>query len=286
MKHLPTLSIIIPAYNEETVIERCLLACVAQRPLAEEIIVVNNNSKDQTEKIARRIAKDYPEARIRIINEKQQGLLPARDRGMDEAVSEVYGRIDADSILEPGWVQVVKEAFADQNIMAASGPVVYYDMPLKELSHKADNVIRRAIYRSAKDHRFLFGSNMAVRASAWKIIHDAIPPDPHDEHHEDVSIAITLFRNNLSIVYVPSMIAGMSTRRLEDKPRDFYRYIMRYERTFKAHGVKSAQARMPIFIYLLIYFPVRTVRLFYDPYARRFTLRKLQAQLREISKIS
>ena len=125
---------------------------------------------------------------------------------------------------------------------------------------------------------------MAVRATAWDAIKDHIPPDPNDEHHEDVSIAITLFQHGLEIAYAPLMVAGMSARRIEDKPKDFYRYIMRYERTFKAPGVKSAQARMPIFIYLLIYFPIRTIRQFYDTDTNKFTWRKLTEQIKSHTK--
>lgn len=284
VKTLPTLSIAIPAYNEESVIERCIVACATQVPLADEIIVIDNNSRDETLSIAQDVARRYPQANIRVVSEKKQGLLPARDRGFQEATSEIVGRIDADSILEPGWVQAVKEVFVDPEVMAASGPVVYYDMPLRKLGLKVDNIIRKLLHQNAKDHRFLFGTNMAVRATAWDAIKEHIPPDPNDEYHEDVSIAITLFQHGLEIAYAPLMVAGMSARRIEDKPKDFYRYIMRYERTFKAHGVKSAQARMPIFIYLLIYFPVRTIRQFYDTDTNKFTWRKLTEQIKSHTK--
>ena len=91
-----------------------------------------------------------------------------------------------------------------------------------------------------------------------------------------------MVENNLEIVYDPNMIAGMSARRLEDSPREFYQYVMRFERTFKAHGVKSRTARIPIFIYLLTYFPVRTVRKFYDGETNKFTLRKLRDEVRTL----
>lgn len=284
MKRLPSLTIVIPAYNEHSVMERCLTACVTQAPLADEIIVVDNNSTDDTIEIAERVARQYPDAHIRVYCESRQGIARARDKGFQEATSEILGRIDSDSILEPGWVQAVKEVFVDPEVMAASGPVVYYDMPLKKLSHKADNIIRKLLHQNAKDHRFLFGTNMAVRATAWDAIKDHIPPDPNDEHHEDVSIAITLFQHGLEIAYAPQMLTGMSARRIENKPKDFYRYIMRFERTFKAHGVKSAQARIPIFIYLLIYFPVRTIRQFYDTKNNKFTWRKLTEQIKSHTK--
>jgi hypothetical protein len=97
--------------------------------------------------------------------------------------------------------------------------------------------------------------------------------------HEDVDLALTLFENDFEVVYEPEMIGGMSARRLEDSPRNFYRYVMRFERTFKAHDVRSATARIPILIYLLTYFPLRTIRKFYDGDTNQFTLQKLRDEM-------
>ena len=275
----PTVSIVIPAYNESGQILHCLSACVQQNDMPDEIIVVDNNSKDDTAVLVRQFIADHPDANIRLISEMKQGLVPARNTGLAAATSEVLGRIDADAILEPGWVAAVREFFADGSIDAASGPVLYHDMPLPKVGFAFDKRIRQTLYRSAKDHKFLFGTNMAVRASAWHEIVDRIIPDPNDEHHEDISIALTLFKNGYEIGYCPDMVAGMSARRIEDNPKDFYKYVMRFERTFKAYNLKSARARMPIFIYLLIYFPIRTIRKFYNTETRQFTLAKVRADV-------
>lgn len=283
MVKLPTVSIVIPAYNEEKVIRKCLDSCIAQRELADEIIVVDNNSVDDTAKIVRRIQRAYPDAHIRLLRETEQGIIPARDHGFRAAKSEVMGRIDADSVLDPGWVYSVRRTFAKKKVAAASGPVVYHDMPLPKIGLAFDKQIRKALYNSAKDHTFLFGSNMAIRQSAWAAVQDTIHKDEADELHEDIDIALSLYRKGLYVAYDPEMVGGMSARRLEDKPRDFYNYVMRFERTFQIHGVSSATARMPIFIYLMIYFPIRTLRKFYDGETNKFTLSKLRDDIREIA---
>lgn len=283
MVKLPTVSIVIPAYNEEKVIEKCLLSCVNQYDPADEIIVVNNNSTDDTAKIVRRVQRTYPTAHIRLLVQKEQGLIPTRNHGFKAAKSEVLGRIDADSMLEENWVYTVRRTFADKKVAAATGPVVYHDMPLPKVGLAFDKKIRQALYKSAKDYTFLFGSNMAIRKSAWQQIQDLVHRDEDDELHEDIDIALSLFRKGLHVEYDPDMVGGMSARRIEDKPRDYYNYVMRFERTFQAHGVSSATARMPIFIYLMIYFPVRTLRKFYDADTNKFTLQKFRDDLREIA---
>ena len=71
-------------------------------------------------------------------------------------------------------------------------------------------------------------------------------------------------------------------RRVDDKPRDFYRYIMRFQNTFRAYDIKSTTARIPMIIYLLTYFPVRTIRKFYDGESNSFTLRKLRDDIDKV----
>lgn len=286
MSSLPTVGIVIPAYNEEDSIAKCLSACVDQTSPAEEIIVVDNNSTDETAAIVRQFQSEYPSANIRLLKETVQGIIPARDAGLNAAVTEVIGRIDADSIIDETWVASVRRAFVRKHVAAASGPVLYHDMPLQKVGFRVDAKIRNTLHRVAKDHRFLFGSNMAIRASAWHDIKDLVHKDEHDELHEDIDLALTMFEHDFEIIYDPSMVAGMSARRLEDSPREFYQYVMRFERTFKIHGVKSATARIPIFIYLLAYFPIRTVRKFYDGDTSRFTLRKLRDELRNLNDVS
>lgn len=283
MVKLPTLSIVIPVYNEEKVIEKCLLSCINQTDAAEEIIVVNNNSTDSTASIVRRLQRANPTANIRLLTEKEQGIVPARNKGINSAKSDIVGRIDADSILDMQWVAAVRRTFADKKVAAATGPVVYHDMPLPKVGLALDSRIRRVLHSSAKDYTFLFGSNMAIRKTAWRQIQDLLHRDEEDLLHEDIDIALGLYRKGLYVAYEPEMIGGMSARRIEDKPREYYSYVMRFERTFQAHGVTSASARMPIFIYLLIYFPVRTLRKFYDSETNKFTFSKLRDDIREIA---
>lgn len=276
-RKLPTLAIIIPVYNEESVIEKCLATCAEQTISAEEIIVVNNKSTDDTVKIVRACIKRWPDAGIRLVQQnKRQGIIPTRNYGFEVAKSDIYGRIDADSLIDPNWVEQVKRCFTEPTVAATSGPVRYHDMPAGRVSLKMDERVRRILDRMSHDYKMLFGSNMAVRATAWDTIKAETCADVEDVLHEDIDIAIHLYEHQLKIVYNPGMIGGMSARRLEDAPREFYNYVMRFDRTFKAHNVRSATARIPIVVYLLIYFPSRAIRKLYDPVTGRFSLDRLR----------
>ena len=126
------MSIVIPAYNEESVIRQCLIAAIYQSVPAHEIIVVDNLSKDRTADIVRQMQLEYPESPVLLLTQdREQGLIPTRNFGLDSATGDILGRIDADSVLEPDWVEQVQKAFADPAVQATTGPVVYYDMPMR-----------------------------------------------------------------------------------------------------------------------------------------------------------
>jgi glycosyltransferase involved in cell wall biosynthesis len=278
MKTTPSVSVVIPAYNEEDTIVKCLDSFLDQTVKPLEIIIVDNLSTDATAAVVRAFRNEHKdELNIRLLKQfDEQGITPTRNYGMGRAKGDVIGRIDADSTLEEGWVEAVSDAFTDPEVAAASGPVVYHDMPAQNVGFRADNQIRSTLDKLAKSHRFLFGSNMAVRRSVWNKILPLLCEDKEDKMHEDIDIALHLHEEGYKVAYVSDMVGGMSARRLEDSPKDFYRYVMRFENTYKNHDIKSASARIPIFIYLATYFPLKFLRFTYDGDEQKFTFDKFR----------
>lgn len=271
----PSVSVVIPCYNEAATIGHCLAALSTQEPQAFEVIVVDNNCTDDTVVIAKRFSF------VKVVKENVQGMTPARNTGMAAASGDVLARIDADTIVQPDWIKAVQTIFSDPTIAAATGPVRYHDMPAQRTGQFIDQEIRAALDNMAKDFRFLFGSNMAVRRDVWRSIVNDLCND--DSLHEDIDIALHIHERHGMIKYDRAMKAGMSARRLEDKPRDFYKYVMKFERTYEAHNVKSLSARMPIFIFLATYFPGKMLRAVYDGEKHRFSLKKLLSVAEEES---
>ena len=257
----PTVSIVIPAYNEESTIRPCLVAAVLQTVAASEIIVVDNKSTDATGDVVRAVQAEFPDAPILYLQQnEEQGLVPTRNFGLDRAQGEVIGRIDADSILEPNWVEEVQKAFLDLGVAAATGPVLYYDMPLRRFGLKADDTVRQLILKLTREYHFLFGSNMALRRDAWQSIRTEVCRDEDDELHEDIDLSVHLARNHFRVAYVPTMVSGMSARRLEDSPRDYAYYALRFERTYARHGIRNPALRAPMWVFLAIYPVAKAMR--------------------------
>ncbi len=123
----PLVSFVVPAYNEEALIASCLAAIQAEiwRTRCDaEIIVVNNNSTDNTQQIASSIPG------VIIVDEPQRGLVQARRAGCLAARGKLIANIDADTILPEGWLRTALREFERiPNLVALSGPFIHYDLP-------------------------------------------------------------------------------------------------------------------------------------------------------------
>ena len=92
-------SVIVPVYNTENFLERCLNSLVNQTLNDMEIIVVNDGSTDASQEIIDRFANDFPNI-IRAYRKKNGGLSSARNYGLDKATGEYIGFIDSDDYVE------------------------------------------------------------------------------------------------------------------------------------------------------------------------------------------
>lgn len=123
------ISIIIPAYNEENHLGRCLKS--VERELAAgdyeaEVIVVNNASTDHTKEIASSFQG------VIVVDEPKKGIVRARHAGFAESSGDLIANIDADTELPKGWLKkVMREFERDEKLVALSGPFIYYDLPIR-----------------------------------------------------------------------------------------------------------------------------------------------------------
>lgn len=96
---MDTISVIIPAYNCEATIERCLKSIFAQTYIKLQVIVINDGSVDNTETIVRSIAGR--EDRIILVSIPNGGVSHARNVGIDMADGEYITFVDADDYIDP-----------------------------------------------------------------------------------------------------------------------------------------------------------------------------------------
>lgn len=264
-----TVSIIIPVYNEEYHLAACLDSIAAQTVKPDEVLIVDNNSTDNSLEIAKRY--DF----VKIIKEKKQGVLFARNKGFNSASGDIIGRIDADTILREDWVKVCKRLFASPKVSAVTGAVFFYDMPFSPHNYLFDHGFKALINKFKGHNSFLFGTNMAIRKTAWEKI--GAECCTRRDIFEDLDLAIHLQLSGLKPTYDKRLRAGMSSRRYDDSWRDFSSYLEHFEQSYKVHNIKSPGAKVANFAYKTGYFALYPLRRAYDEETKRRSLRHLMA---------
>jgi glycosyltransferase involved in cell wall biosynthesis len=156
----PKISVIIPAYNEEAYIEKCLLSINKQdHENFYEVIVVDNASTDRTGDIAKKNG-------ARVVFEANKGIANALIRGVMESKSDILVFTDADADPPKNWLSLIADRFeSDPSLVAVGGPYNFYD------SNKATNIIASKVIAPAYKFisgEYLPGVNMAVRKEAYE----------------------------------------------------------------------------------------------------------------------
>lgn len=103
MKEQPKVSIIVPVYNVENYIKRCLDSIIEQTYKNLEIIIINDESMDNSLSICEEYAQR--DERIRIFSQKNGGLSDARNTGINKATGDYICFIDSDDWVEKDYIQ-------------------------------------------------------------------------------------------------------------------------------------------------------------------------------------
>jgi glycosyltransferase involved in cell wall biosynthesis len=157
------ISIIIPAYNAEKYIARCLESVSAQTYDNIEIIVINDGSTDKTLGLISRYAQK--DGRIKIIDQKNKGLSGARNAGFDTSRGEYIFFLDADDFIGESAIEKLY-CFAEEHALEmAEGKIVYY----YDTGTVSDYSIgcNRNVILSGSDEIFSYYLGSFKKVNAW-----------------------------------------------------------------------------------------------------------------------
>jgi glycosyltransferase involved in cell wall biosynthesis len=220
------ISVVIPAYNEEKYIEKCLQSLMEQEVMPDEIIVVNNNSTDRTEEIVKR----FP---VILLTETKKGIIPARNKGFNAAKGTIIARTDADTIVPPDWIKKIKAHFEDRKLVALSGPANFYPLPEVMQLYNWQTVGINQSFKQIVGHDCMFGFNMSVRRSAWERVKEDVCRDDK-EVHEDIDLSIHLAPIG-KIKFDNGLVVKSSSRRLK-KLDSYFEYPYRGLKSIAKHS--------------------------------------------------
>lgn len=121
----PIISVIVPVYNVEKYLAKCLDTILAQTFSNIEIICVNDGSTDNSRKILAQYAQK--DSRVKIVDKKNGGLSSARNAGMKVATGEFYSFIDSDDWIEETMLEKLYNSMVSLNTDISICAVHQYD---------------------------------------------------------------------------------------------------------------------------------------------------------------
>ena len=113
------ISVIIPAYNIEKYIQKCVLSVLKQTYTNLEIIIVNDGSMDKTGAVCDELAKT--DDRIKVLHQQNMGLSEARNNGIKLASGEYISLIDGDDIVKKDFLRNMADAMKDNVDVVVGG---------------------------------------------------------------------------------------------------------------------------------------------------------------------
>jgi cellulose synthase/poly-beta-1,6-N-acetylglucosamine synthase-like glycosyltransferase/peptidoglycan/xylan/chitin deacetylase (PgdA/CDA1 family) len=115
--HFPTVSVVVPAYNEAVVIARTVGSLAASDYPEFDVVVVDDGSTDGTAEIVEGLGNQ----RVRVVTQPNAGKAAALNTGIRHTSGEVVVMVDADTIFEPETMRRLVQPFATQAVGAVSG---------------------------------------------------------------------------------------------------------------------------------------------------------------------
>ena len=206
------ISVIIPVYNVENYLERCLNSIIKQITIHDEIILVDDCSTDSSGKICKAYEKKYQNIRY-YKQEKNGGPSKTRNFGLEKAQGKYIIFIDSDDFVEDNYIDVMIENIQNYDLVICAYYLVYESKKEKRIvSMKSQGLNNKSIVQLLKNNEMLNSScNKMYKMDIIKRNH--ITFDENENRGEDL-----LF--NLDYINYAKSNIFISDKRL-------YNYIMK-----------------------------------------------------------
>lgn len=210
------ITVIVPTFNEEKLVRDCLESLIAQSPQADEILVVDNNSTDNTVKTVQAVILENPDSNINLIHEEKQGCHHARETGWRTAQGDVIVHVDADETFPDGWMTRIHEILEEKPELGAFGGVIRFpDAPfIIWLTQVLYNRIYPYAQQMVKGFPYLCGGMTVVKREVLEAMNGYV--DKPDNQLDDYYLASKAKELGFKLYYTPSLWVNHSLRRYDE----------------------------------------------------------------------
>lgn len=207
------ISVIIPVYNVEKYIKRCVDSVLRQTHTDLEIILVNDGSTDNSGSICDEYASR--DSRVKVIHKANGGLSSARNAGIDIATGDYIGFVDSDDFIDTDMYRILLDAMLENEADISVGG--YYELSGNKLKlsndmtkikvYTADGAIEELLYdRAIKSHA---GDKLYKKS-----LFDGIRY-PVGKTMEDICTTYKLFERAGKVIYIGNALYYYMTDRAE-----------------------------------------------------------------------
>ncbi|EME5412439.1 glycosyltransferase family 2 protein, partial [Enterococcus faecalis] len=150
-------SVVIPVYNVEKYVEKCLDSVINQTYQNLEIIIVNDGSTDNSLSICQK--KKLSDSRIKLINKENGGLSSARNAGIECAQGEFICFIDSDDWIELDYIEVLLNGMENTNVDISVIQMIKVKN-FNKIAFQSESQTKWDIFERETAMRELFSSNL------------------------------------------------------------------------------------------------------------------------------
>ena len=109
------IDVVIPAYNAEFTLEKCVNSLLNQTIKNFRILIIDDGSRDNTFRVAKGLENKNPQ-RIKVIHQENSGVSVARNTGITNATSKYITFVDADDFVEQNYLENLLTPFSENNV--------------------------------------------------------------------------------------------------------------------------------------------------------------------------
>ena len=138
---MPAVSVVIPVYNSEKYVEKCIQSVMAQTLPDLEIIIINDGSTDESGRILRELTQK--DSRIVLLEQANQGVAAVRNQGVEKATGKYITFVDGDDYLQEDYIELMYNLAEKETLDMVICGLTYVDEGGKELNRVVPGVYKR-----------------------------------------------------------------------------------------------------------------------------------------------